>query len=64
MESGKTCKICRFSIIVPFGDKIECHKHAPSPWVGENDRSGASWPVLQRDSWCGDWELKDKEDGE
>jgi hypothetical protein len=57
-DSGKaTCKICKFSAPVQFSDRIECHRHSPSPFIGEHNYSGASWPALQRDLCCGDWEL-------
>lgn len=65
---SERCENCKFGSW--RSGWIECRRHAPVVSDNQNrtfdpDRPmNAEWPLMQRHNWCGEFQPKDKTDGE
>lgn len=62
-SSGRTCGTCRYGVCpgCSYPNEIRCQRHAPQ--IGLSDVYGgqqrAQWPLVAREDWCGDYELRE-----
>ena len=52
-QTLKRCETCQFWEREDVADAPECHRRAPSNWQGQ-----ASFPISDKDQWCGEWRLR------